>query len=71
MQAGVNQAFVMKRINLHILPIFFSLAMLCAMDRANLSFASPQLNHDLHFSKEVYGLGSGEHAAGQLRTQKW
>jgi hypothetical protein len=50
----------MKRINWHILPIFFGLAMLCAMDRANLSFASPQLNHDLHFSDEVYGLGSGK-----------
>lgn len=59
LEAGVDQASIMKRINWHILPIFFGLAMLCAMDRANLSFASPQLNHDLHFSDEVYGLGSG------------
>lgn len=59
LQAEVDQASVLKRINWHILPLFFGLALMCAMDRANLSFASPQLNHDLHFSDEVYGLGSG------------
>src|SRR5215470_20164702 len=29
------------------------------MDRANISFASIQMNRDLHFSATVYGLGGG------------
>lgn len=29
------------------------------MDRANISFASLQMNHDLHFSATIYGLGAG------------
>lgn len=60
LQGLVNQASVMRRVNWHLLPIFFSLAMLCSIDRSNLSFASQELNHDLGFSDETYGLGSGE-----------
>ena len=51
---------MIKRVNWHLLPIFFMLALLCSIDRANLSFAALQMNHDLHFSKAVYGMGSGE-----------
>jgi ACS family tartrate transporter-like MFS transporter len=29
------------------------------MDRVNISFASLQMNHDLHFSATTYGLGAG------------
>ena len=29
------------------------------MDRVNISFAQVQMNHDLHFSGPVYGLGAG------------
>jgi ACS family tartrate transporter-like MFS transporter len=29
------------------------------MDRANISFASLQMNQDLHFSNAIYGLGAG------------
>jgi ACS family tartrate transporter-like MFS transporter len=29
------------------------------MDRVNISFASLQMNHDLHFSNTVYGIGAG------------
>jgi len=29
------------------------------MDRVNISFASLQMNHDLHFSATVYGFGAG------------
>ena len=29
------------------------------MDRVNISFASLQMNQDLHFSATVYGLGGG------------
>ena len=71
---------VMRRVNLHLLPMFFCVALLCNLDRwqwctvtccplqpltdasgcrANLAFAAPQLNADLHFTKPVYGFGSG------------
>ena len=29
------------------------------MDRVNISFAAVQMNHDLHFSASMYGLGAG------------
>lgn len=29
------------------------------MDRANVSYAALQMNHDLHFSASIYGLGAG------------
>ena len=29
------------------------------MDRVNISFASLQMNRDLHFSASVYGFGAG------------
>jgi MFS transporter, ACS family, tartrate transporter len=29
------------------------------VDRANVSFAALQMNHDLHFSASIYGLGAG------------
>jgi ACS family tartrate transporter-like MFS transporter len=29
------------------------------IDRVNISFAAPSMNHDLHFSAKVYGLGAG------------
>ncbi|KAK9804035.1 hypothetical protein WJX73_006048 [Symbiochloris irregularis] len=50
---------VIAKVNRHLMPLFFSLSLLCSLDRANLSFAALQLNKDLGFSKEVYGFGSG------------
>ena len=58
-QTSVDGASVVRRVNWHILPVFFSLAMLCAIDRSNLSFAASQLNQDLGFNDQIYGLGSG------------
>lgn len=29
------------------------------MDRVNISFASLQMNRDLHFTASIYGLGAG------------
>jgi len=29
------------------------------IDRTNLSFAALQMNHDLHFSASIFGLGAG------------
>ena len=50
---------VMRKVGQHLLPMFFCVALLCNLDRANLSFAAQQLSADLHFDKVVYGFGSG------------
>ena len=49
----------LQRMNRHLLPVFLAMATLCYIDRTNLAFASLQLNKDLAFTPEVYGLGSG------------
>ena len=61
---------MLRRVNWHILPVFFSLAMLCSIDRSNLSFAASELNEDLGFDDRIYGLGSGNsRVGGSDRTQ--
>eukprot|EP00198_Chlamydomonas_reinhardtii_P001269 XP_001690604.1 predicted protein [Chlamydomonas reinhardtii] len=42
-----------------ILPLFCLISGACYIDRTNLAFASLQLNRDLGFNAQVYGLGSG------------
>ena len=62
------QQATMHRVNLHLLPCFFCVALMCNCDRANLAFAAPQLTVDLQFSKPVYGFGSGIFFAGSHAT---
>lgn len=50
---------VYGKVTRNLLPIFFLMITLSYIDRTNLAFASIQLNQDLGFSPEVYGLGSG------------
>eukprot|EP00884_Botryococcus_braunii_P019907 jgi/Botrbrau1/65/Bobra.0022s0058.1 len=50
---------IAAKVNKRLLPSLFLLALACSLDRANLSFAALQLNHDLGFTKMEYGLGSG------------
>ncbi|EIE20526.1 MFS general substrate transporter, partial [Coccomyxa subellipsoidea C-169] len=57
------------KVDHHLLPFFFSVALLCSIDRANLSYAALQLNHDLKFSHTVYGLGSGLFFLGYMVFQ--
>jgi hypothetical protein len=52
-----------------LLPIFFLMITLSYIDRTNLAFASIQLNEDLGFSPEVYGLGSGLFFLGYAALQ--
>lgn len=47
------------KISWRILPVHFTLAMCCFIDRTNLSYGALQLNEDLGFGPEVYGLGAG------------
>ena len=49
----------MRKVDRHLLPLFFMLALFCSLDRANLSFAAKMLEVDLGFSAATYGLGSG------------
>jgi MFS transporter, ACS family, tartrate transporter len=48
-----------RKAALRLLPIIGVGYGLAYMDRINISFASLQMNHDLHFSASVYGFGAG------------
>jgi ACS family tartrate transporter-like MFS transporter len=48
-----------RKASLRLLPVIGIGYGLAYIDRLNLSFASLQMNHDLHFSASVYGLGAG------------
>ncbi len=48
-----------RKASLRLLPVIGVGYGLAFMDRINISFASLQMNHDLHFSASVYGFGAG------------
>ena len=48
-----------RKVSLRLLPVIAVGYGLAYMDRVNISFASLQMNQDLHFSATVYGLGAG------------
>jgi ACS family tartrate transporter-like MFS transporter len=48
-----------RKASLRLLPVIGIGYGLAYIDRLNLSFASLQMNRDLHFSASVYGLGAG------------
>lgn len=52
-------ASTQRKTSLRLLPIIGIGYCLAYMDRINISFASLQMNHDLHFSASVYGFGAG------------
>lgn len=49
----------MRKASLRLLPLLGLGYGVAYMDRVNISFASLQMNQDLHFSAAVYGLGGG------------
>ena len=49
----------MRKASLRLLPVIGVGYGLAYMDRINISFASLQMNRDLHFSASVYGFGAG------------
>ncbi len=49
----------LRKAGLRLLPVLGVGYGLSYMDRLNISFASLQMNHDLHFSASVYGFGAG------------
>jgi ACS family tartrate transporter-like MFS transporter len=52
-------ASAQRKASLRLLPIIGIGYGLAYMDRINISFASLQMNKDLHFSASVYGFGAG------------
>lgn len=48
-----------RKAAVHLLPLLAIGYGLAYMDRINISFASLQMNRDLHFSASVYGFGAG------------
>jgi ACS family tartrate transporter-like MFS transporter len=49
----------MRKANWRLIPLI-AMGYCCAyIDRVNISFASLQMNRDLHFSASIYGLGAG------------
>ena len=53
------RASVQRKASLRLLPVIGIGYCLAYMDRVNISFASLQMNMDLHFSATAYGLGAG------------
>src|ERR1700677_3431656 len=49
----------LRKASLRLLPVLAVGYGLSYMDRINISFASLQMNRDLHFSASVYGFGAG------------
>jgi len=52
-------ASAQRKASLRLLPVIGVGYGLAFMDRINISFASLQMNQDLHFSASVYGFGAG------------
>jgi MFS transporter, ACS family, tartrate transporter len=49
----------LRKAGLRLIPLFALGYGIAYMDRVNISFASLQMNRDLHFSASTYGLGAG------------
>ena len=56
--AGVGRS-ALRKASLRLLPLIGLGYGIAYTDRVNISFASLQMNQDLHFSAAVYGLGGG------------
>jgi ACS family tartrate transporter-like MFS transporter len=49
----------LRKASLRLIPLLFLGYCIAYMDRVNISFASLQMNRDLHFSASIYGFGAG------------
>src|SRR5271156_1732644 len=52
-------ASAMRKAPRHLIPLIALGYGAAYMDRVNISFASLQMNRDLHFSATIYGFGAG------------
>lgn len=53
------KAHIDKKVRWRLLPILFIAALMCYLDRTNLSFAALEMNHDLGLTDTQYGVGAG------------
>jgi ACS family tartrate transporter-like MFS transporter len=58
-QDGAIGRSAQRKAAVHLLPVLAVGYGLAYIDRINISFASLQMNRDLHFSASVYGFGAG------------
>ena len=49
----------LRKASLRLIPLITLGYITASIDRSNISFASLQMNRDLHFSASIYGLGAG------------
>jgi ACS family tartrate transporter-like MFS transporter len=54
-----NDATLISKIRLRLLPLMFAAYIIAYIDRVNIGFAALQMNRDLGFSATIYGLGAG------------
>ena len=59
MHDQMKQDKLIGRISLKLLPFLFLLYIISYLDRINLSFAALQMNQELQFSDQAFGLGAG------------
>ncbi|HEX4273057.1 MAG TPA: MFS transporter [Rhizomicrobium sp.] len=57
--ADAAEKSVLSKLSWRLLPLIALGYGISFMDRVNISFAALQMNHDLHFSATIYGLGGG------------
>jgi MFS family permease len=58
-RSAIQPDAVLRKLNMHIMVKFCLLTLVNHMDRANLAYASVQLNQDLGYSDSVYGAAAG------------
>ena len=67
--AAVEPAAVVSKVSRRVLPVFFTLALLAYLDRANLSFSASELKKDTHIGDYEYGLGGSAFFVGYVSFQ--
>jgi ACS family tartrate transporter-like MFS transporter len=50
---------VSRKVTLRLIPFMILMYIMCYLDRINVSFAGLEMNRELRFSDEVFGLGAG------------
>lgn len=54
-----SQSAILRKVSLRLIPFMLLLYVIAYLDRINISFAGLQMNKDLGFTPEIFGLGSG------------
>ena len=55
----IDETAIIGRVTLRLVPFLMACYFVSFLDRVNLGFAALQMNHDLHLSPTVFGLGGG------------